>query len=104
LQAFSGNYGRSHVVPVGKLLVAGSSHARRPTQASRTSEAIFQDRFRRLALLVATRLENFDFTATGYVVALTVGMLLSTRFPSPAHWTPPRLMLRPPAWRSATPP
>jgi hypothetical protein len=54
--------------------------------------------------LVATRLDNFDFTATGYVVALTVGMLLSTRFPSPAHWTPPRLMLRPPAWRSATPP
>jgi len=54
--------------------------------------------------LVATRLDNFDFTATGYVVALTVGMLLSTRFPSPAHRTPPRLILRPSAWRSATPP
>ena len=54
--------------------------------------------------MVATRLDNFDFTATGYAVALTVGMLLSTRFPSPAHWTPPRLILRPSAWRSATPP
>jgi hypothetical protein len=51
---------------------------------SHTSEAIFQDRFRRLALLVATRLDSFDFTATGHAVVLTVGMLLSSRFHSPA--------------------
>jgi hypothetical protein len=45
------------------------------------------------ALLVATGLGSFDFAATGHVVALTLGMLLSTRFRSPARWTPPRLML-----------
>ena len=58
---------------------------------SHTSEAIFQDRFRRLALLVATRLDNFDFTATGHAVVLTVGMLLSSRFHSPARWSPSAL-------------
>ena len=77
-------------MPVGKLLVAGSSPARGPPK-SHTSEAIFQDRFRRLALLVATRLDNFDFTATGHAVVLTVGMLLSSRFHSPARWSPPAL-------------
>lgn len=45
------------------------------------------------ALLVATGLDNFDFTATGHAVALTLGVLLSTRFRSPAQWTRPRLML-----------
>jgi hypothetical protein len=46
------------------------------------------------ALLVATPLAGFDFTATGHVVALTLGILLSTRFRLPAsHWTPSRLML-----------
>ena len=44
-----------------------------------------------LTLLVATRLDNFDFTATGHAVVLTVGMLLSTRFHSPARWSPPAL-------------
>jgi len=41
--------------------------------------------------LVATRLDNFDFTATGHAVVLTVGMLLSSRFHSPARWSPPAL-------------
>jgi len=45
------------------------------------------------ALAVATGLGSFDFTATGHAVALTLGVLLSTRFRSPARWTPPRLML-----------
>jgi hypothetical protein len=45
------------------------------------------------ALVVVTGLDSFDFTATGHAVALTLGVLLSTRFRSPARWTPPRLML-----------
>jgi hypothetical protein len=45
------------------------------------------------ALVVVTGLDSFDFTATGHAVALTLGMLLSTQFRSPARWTPPRLML-----------
>jgi hypothetical protein len=45
------------------------------------------------ALVVVTGLDSFDFTATGHAVALTLGVLLSTRFCSPAQWTRPRLML-----------
>jgi hypothetical protein len=45
------------------------------------------------ALVVVTGLGSFDFTATGHAVALTLGVLLSTRFRSPARWTPLRLML-----------
>jgi hypothetical protein len=44
--------------------------------------------------LVATSSGSFDFTATGHVVALTLGVLLSTRFRlQGSHWTPLRLML-----------
>jgi hypothetical protein len=45
------------------------------------------------AVLVATSLGSFDFTATGHVVALALGVLLSTRFRSPVQWTVPRLIL-----------
>jgi hypothetical protein len=45
------------------------------------------------AMVVATGLGSFDFTATGHAVALTLGVMLSTRFGSPARWTPLRLML-----------
>jgi hypothetical protein len=43
-----------------------------------------------IALLVAS---GEDFTAAGHAVALTLGMLLSTRFRAPAHWTHTRLVL-----------
>jgi hypothetical protein len=45
------------------------------------------------ALLVVTGVNGFDFTATGHAVALTLGILLSSWFRSPARWTPWRLML-----------
>jgi hypothetical protein len=45
------------------------------------------------SVLVATCVDSFDFTAVGHAVALTLGMLLSTRFRSPVQWTVPRLIL-----------
>ena len=45
------------------------------------------------ALVVASPANGFDFAAGGHVVALTLGMLLSTQSRSPAQWTPPRLIL-----------
>ena len=45
------------------------------------------------AIVVATGLGSFDFTATGHAVALALGMLLSTRFRAPVSWTPVRLVL-----------
>jgi hypothetical protein len=45
-------------------------------------------------VLAATSSGSFDFTATGHVVALALGVLLSARFRVPGlHWTPLRLML-----------
>jgi hypothetical protein len=45
------------------------------------------------AVVIATPVDGFDFAAAGHVVALTLGMLLSTQIHSPAQWTPPRLIL-----------
>ncbi|WP_157681359.1 rhomboid-like protein [Mycobacterium sp. JS623] len=46
------------------------------------------------AVLVATSAGGFDFTAVGHVVALALGILLSTRFRLlGSHWTPLRLVL-----------
>lgn len=44
-----------------------------------------------IALVVAVA--GADFTATGHAVALLLGILLSIRFSSDSHWTPPRLSL-----------
>lgn len=46
-----------------------------------------------IALAVAVFRDDFDFTATGHAVALTLGILLSIRLRSAAHWTPLRLVL-----------
>ncbi|MEW2480136.1 rhomboid-like protein [Mycobacterium sp. NPDC049093] len=43
------------------------------------------------ALVVAAA--GADFTAIGHAVALILGILLSIRFRSDSHWTPPRLSL-----------
>lgn len=45
------------------------------------------------ALVVATAAESFDFTAVGHVIALTLGVVLSTQFRAPTQWTPPRRLL-----------
>nr|WP_231387976.1 rhomboid-like protein [Mycobacterium sp. 360MFTsu5.1] len=45
------------------------------------------------AVVVATAPESFDFSAAGHVIALTLGIALSTRLRVPTRWTPPRLLL-----------
>jgi hypothetical protein len=45
------------------------------------------------ALVVAAPVDGYDFSASGHVVALSLGMMLAIRFRSPAHWTLPRLIL-----------
>jgi hypothetical protein len=45
------------------------------------------------ALAVAVPVDGYDFSASGHVVALALGMVLATRFRSPAQWTLPRLIL-----------
>ena len=49
-------------------------------------------RFRH-ALWVAVVVVGHDFTDVGHAVALGLGMLIATRLPRPAHWTPGRLAM-----------
>jgi len=45
------------------------------------------------AFVVATASESFDFSAAGHVIALTLGVALSSQLRAPTQWTPPRLLL-----------